>query len=93
MRFASRLFRRNFLFALLYTLISSERMIRGVWHDLNSTWTYTIAPETQWGTLKEKPEKNSQRIFKDHPKNPCIQWADDPQCELEPPPRDKIHIF
>ena len=38
MRFASRLFRQNFLFALLYTLVSSEQMIRSLWHDLNSSW-------------------------------------------------------
>ena len=38
MRFASRLFRRNFLFALLYTLVSSEQMIRSLWDDLNSSW-------------------------------------------------------
>ena len=40
MRLASRLFRRNFLFALIYTLLSSEQMIRSVWHDLNSTWPF-----------------------------------------------------
>ena len=50
MRFASRLFRRNFLFALLYTLVSSERMIRSVWHDLNSTWDFS--PTKILGILK-----------------------------------------
>jgi hypothetical protein len=35
-RLASRLFRDNFLFALLFTLLSSEGMMRGVWTDLTS---------------------------------------------------------